>query len=116
MLVDACYDSLSSLKFFRTEKDEQKKKEMLTKFVTEILPPAFKSYIAILEKNGGGKGFIVGDSLTWADIGLAHALWGLQTRQPGILDAYPLLKSYMERITSRPNIKAWIDKRPKTDF
>jgi len=115
MLVDAFYDFMSHLRELLVEKDEQKKNEIKAKFATEILPPAFDSYTKILESNGGGKGFIVGDSVTWADLGLAHALWGLQQRQATVLDKRPLLKEYMDRILSRPNIKAWMDKRPKTE-
>lgn len=39
-------------------------KEFLLKFVTETLPPAFEKYQKLLEKNNGGKGFIVGDSVS----------------------------------------------------
>jgi len=116
MLVDACYDFMSHLSGILTEKDEHKKTEIKTKFATEIVPPAFDNYTRILEKNGGGKGFIVGDSLTWADLGLAHVLWGLQLHHAPALEKRPLLKAYMERILSRPNIKAWMSKRPVTDL
>lgn len=54
--------------------------------------------------------------MTWADLGLANSLDGLKKFKPDFLDNYPFLNEYVERIMNLPNIKAWIAKRPKTDY
>jgi len=119
MLVDAFYDLFSNMAKWRQETDEAAKVEMFKFFATETVPPVLKSITTILEKNGGS-GYLVGDKVTWADIAVAYGLQGIDQLGPAhgidVLANFPQLKSLIDRVLNLPNIKAWIDKRPVTDF
>lgn len=70
---------------------------------------------SIVEKNDGKH--LVGKTLTWADIFVAHALDNtVQVLGVSLVDDFPGLKSLCENVYSTPSIKAWVDKRPKTQF
>ena len=61
----------------------------------------FKAMAAVLEAHMQGRRFVVGDSVTVADLILAYTLdWA---NEVGLLDGLPELKSYMERMYARPN-------------
>ncbi|XP_046595218.1 uncharacterized protein LOC107225067 [Neodiprion lecontei] len=69
---------------------------------------------ATVKKNGG---YFVGGKLTAADIvfaGFSNFLSYLAGKD--ILVGYPSLKSLVDKVVSQPSIKAYIAKRPKTDF
>jgi glutathione S-transferase len=55
---------------------------------------------AVLERHMEGRQFIVGDSITVADCTTAHTLdWGNEQR---LIDDYPQLRAYLERMYARP--------------
>ncbi|GAB6028477.1 hypothetical protein CHUAL_002636 [Chamberlinius hualienensis] len=116
MIVGACVDLFNIFKPYMFETDAEKKKEIGLKLMNEHLPNYMKHFERLLTANKGGKGYFVGDKLTWADIAVATAIHPLLERVPVALDDHPLLKEFYERIYGLPNIKAWIAKRPKTDF
>jgi glutathione S-transferase len=61
----------------------------------------------ILKKNGGV--FLVGDSITYADILLAHAItWFVEELGPEILDDMPLLVGLQNGIISLADIQSFI--------
>lgn len=113
MLIDSVYDLFEGAMAWQRETDETKKAELLKHFLTETAPPVLTNYRSIIEKNGTG--YFVGDSLTWADIGLAYALDCLSKIDSSIIDAHAPLKAHIDKVLSLPNIKAWIDKRPVTE-
>ena len=54
--------------------------------------------------------------MTWADIAVAHLLSGLQDRMGSqILDETKHLAALTHDVINLPNIKKWIETRPKTD-
>ena len=54
--------------------------------------------------------------LTWADIAVAQLLSGLKDRiGANILDSTPRLATLVDTTMNLPNIKKWIETRPKTD-
>jgi len=59
-----------------------------------------------------GSGFLVGKSLTWADLVLSDFIATIQSYAPQLYDGHPEIKKYVDGIRSRPNIKKWIEKRP----
>ena len=60
----------------------------------------FKEMAAVLEKHMHGRQFVVGDRATVADFVLAYTLdWGGEAR---LLDEFPVLRAYMERMYARP--------------
>ncbi|GAB6028478.1 hypothetical protein CHUAL_002637 [Chamberlinius hualienensis] len=113
-LVDAVYDLWDHGYKIKFEQDAAKKEELTKKFLGETLPPYLSNITKILTNNGGK--FLVGDKLSWADIAVAYALSGLREKFESSLESHDTLKQFSETVLNLPNIKAWIDKRPVTDF
>jgi len=60
----------------------------------------FKEMAAVLERHLQGRQFVVGDRVTVADFVTAYTLdWG---GEAGLLDGFPGLRTYMERMYARP--------------
>merc|ERR1712062_482645 len=55
----------------------------------------------------------VGNSLTWAD---THVFMYISDLEPAALEKFPKLTALKERVGNVPNIKAWVESRPKTDL
>jgi glutathione S-transferase len=96
------------------ETDTDKKKAILDKLVTEKIPPLLDLYQKFLEQNGGE--FYVGKKLTQIDI-FNMCVFGFIKHvltPPETFSKYPQLDQFYERIANLPNIKKWIETRPKT--
>ncbi|XP_027712148.1 glutathione S-transferase P-like [Vombatus ursinus] len=72
------------------------------------LPAQLKPFETLLKQNQGGKAFIVGDQISFVDYNLLDLLLIHQTLAPGCLDTFPLLSAYVARLSSRPNLKAFL--------
>ncbi|WP_027997892.1 glutathione S-transferase family protein [Sinorhizobium arboris] len=60
----------------------------------------FAAMAAVLERHMDGREFIVGDRITIADCVTAYVLdWG---NENGLIDGFPSLKAYLERMYARP--------------
>jgi glutathione S-transferase len=61
----------------------------------------FTAMAGVLQEHLKGRPYLVGDSVTVGDFVLAYTLdWANEVR---LLDGYPQLKAYMERMYARPN-------------
>ncbi|KVR01813.1 glutathione S-transferase family protein [Burkholderia ubonensis] len=61
----------------------------------------FVNMAAILDRHLDGRAFIVGDSLTVADCVTAYLIdWANELK---LIDAFPQLQAYLERLYARPN-------------
>ncbi|XP_012786104.1 glutathione S-transferase P [Ochotona princeps] len=74
----------------------------------KALPGHLKPFETLLSQNQGGKSFIVGDQISFADYNLLDLLLTHQVLAPSCLDAFPLLKAYVARLVARPKIKAFL--------
>lgn len=93
------------------EQKEPKMKEVVKKNKTRFLD-VFESIV----KSNGGK-HLVGSSITWADIYLTYALQHFPTLiGVELVKGYPYLENMVVEVTSFPNIKAWLVKRPQTKY
>eukprot|EP01100_Stratorugosa_tubuloviscum_P002340 TRINITY_DN1546_c0_g4_i1.p1 TRINITY_DN1546_c0_g4~~TRINITY_DN1546_c0_g4_i1.p1 ORF type:complete len:215 (+),score=95.43 TRINITY_DN1546_c0_g4_i1:84-728(+) len=97
-----------------------KRDELMAKYAREDLPKWLTYFETYFKKNNNNnnnneESFFVGNSLTWIDIAVYDFLF-LVNRFPGVIDNFLLLKSFKERIESRPKIAAWIAKRPVTEL
>uniref|UniRef100_A0A9J2P7J0 glutathione transferase n=1 Tax=Ascaris lumbricoides TaxID=6252 RepID=A0A9J2P7J0_ASCLU len=85
---------------------------------TETIAPARDAFLRplgqFLEK--ANSGYVVGNSVSWADLIITEYLATCQSLIPGFLDCCPNIEAYVKRIRNLPNIKKWIEERPKTDF
>ena len=52
--------------------------------------------------------------MTWADIALAAMLDRVMLHHAEALENFPTLKDHMIKINESPNIKTWMENRPKT--
>ncbi len=74
--------------------------------------PIFEKY---LEDNGTG--WFVGKQMTWLDIFAGEFFDKFTTfGDATTLDNYPKLKQLVERVHAQPNIKKYIEQRPKTMY
>ena len=94
------------------EKDEEKKKELLKNFKSEVAPK-FLGKLNELANNDSS--FLWGNKPTWADFilfaileprGFCNAL-GRED-----LSSYPALEKFVSTISALPNIVKWIKERP----
>ncbi|XP_055034319.1 glutathione S-transferase P-like [Misgurnus anguillicaudatus] len=70
------------------------------------LPESLGRLEKILSSNKGG--FLVGAQISFADYLLLALLLYHQVLSPSCLDSFPTLKSYLDKISSRPNLKAYM--------
>ncbi|EDV25616.1 expressed hypothetical protein [Trichoplax adhaerens] len=110
-------DAMTKIIGVHFEADETKKAEKQKDFSENFLP----SWLSAVEKvyKEGGTSFFVGDSLTLADIYFLIACETLQVFSQGSKDIFksaPALDELFDRIANIPQIKAWREKRPKTQF
>ncbi|XP_071948395.1 S-crystallin 4-like [Antedon mediterranea] len=117
--VDTVTNALSEImdlvyKFIFT-KEEGPKAEAKTKASAKIA-----SYGAALEENlkqnNGGKGYLVGKSITLADIAFFNAFSEIAAMDDKALDNLPLLKALLARVGTDKKIAKWVETRPKTQF
>lgn len=74
----------------------------------KALPGHLKPFETLLSQNQGGKAFIVGDQISFADYNLLDLLLIHRILAPGCLDSFPLLSAYVARLSARPKIKAFL--------
>nr|QUF59406.1 glutathione S-transferase GSTS6/7-4 [Brachionus angularis] len=67
-----------------------------------------------LEINGNG--YLVGNSLSWADLYLSQMTDFLFNRKSELLSNYPRIKALDDRVRSFSRIADWLRRRPVTDF
>ncbi|CAH2321475.1 glutathione S-transferase P [Pelobates cultripes] len=67
-----------------------------------------KHFESFLSQNNNGKGFLVGNEISFADYNLLDLLRNHLVLAPGCLAEFPLLCAYVERISSRPRIQAFL--------
>ena len=104
-IVDIIQDLYNAwLKFFLA-----KDQAALKNFHDVTLP----TNLGMLEKkliSRGGQ-FMVGNALSWADL---HVFWYLGDLDNSAISKFPKLVNLCARVGSLPNMKAWVDSRPKT--
>lgn len=98
------------------ESDEGKKAELKKVFLEGQVPNYFSKFEKILEKSGGD--FLLGAKYSWADLFIAHNLaFFEETVDPGVVSgAYPKLRKFKEGVFNIPEIKKWVQERPKTNM
>ncbi|CAG9539663.1 unnamed protein product [Cercopithifilaria johnstoni] len=88
-----------------TEKDE-----MFKKLVKETIAPFMQRYEQFLLNSRSP--YFVGNKISLADIAVFNMLNYFQE----LRTHYPKLAEFADKIGQMPRIKAWIDKRPNTNF
>jgi len=116
--VDAIRDFGNEFRALMSCEDEAKKGELVKKLREVTVPFTLGKFEKILqtqEKTHGSK-WLVGKSVTWADVVVAHFLTLMETRMKMPLVAgFPTLKRMMDDFYAIKEIKEWIAVRPATE-
>ncbi|XP_011265517.1 glutathione S-transferase-like [Camponotus floridanus] len=117
MEIDATVDSIEDIReivgAYYKEKDPTLK-EKLKEVTLEKLSFYLDKFETQVKKNGG---YFVNGKLSWADL-----LWATFSETVSLFTTedlnkdHPELKKLVEKVRALPNIKAYIEKRPKTQF
>lgn len=116
MMVDCVMDPTHQLGIVWTAKDEDKQSAG-KKFNTEFVVPAFSKLEALYKKKGG-KGWLVGDKLSLADLTLTtmgNVCEHFSMGEP-LWSKFPLLHAIKKNVEAEPRIAEWIKTRPQTPF
>ncbi|XP_046402835.1 glutathione S-transferase-like [Ischnura elegans] len=114
IVVDTFSDFRSQMTSWFREKDEAIKEKKRGPLINETVPFYMERFEKELEKNNG---YFVRGKLTWADFYVAAVVEVMEDMcKISCLDKYPNIKAHKEKIENIPQIKAYIEKRPKTPF
>ncbi|KHJ90794.1 glutathione S-transferase protein [Oesophagostomum dentatum] len=88
------------------------------KLKKELVLPARDKFLGFITKflKNNKSGFLVGDSVTWADLLIAEHSSDMSHRIPEFLNGFPEVKAHMEKVRSIPKLKKWIESRPASTF
>ncbi|CAB3402985.1 unnamed protein product [Caenorhabditis bovis] len=116
--VDLFKDFMNALRAVVIPMRNGKPAEEIEKIRNEVYKPAEEAYFGNLKKflAKSKSGFLVGDSVTFADLIIADNLFTLQENKFNDLVNEPELINYQKKIYSLPKLKEWIEKRPVTLF
>merc|ERR1711874_511375 len=107
-VVDVIQDLINAWVKLYFAKDE----EGLKKFADVTLQTALTQLEKKLTARGGQ--YFVGNNLTWADLHVF--MYATDAVDKAVLAKFPKLANLTERVGNVPNIKAWVESRPKTDL
>jgi len=105
------YGKFIQIQFYTRE--EEAKAEAKAKFVKETLPGQLGYFDAIAAKNKS-HAFFVGDKLSYADLTFFDFVGHIKD-WPGVTEAiaaHPHVKAVLDKITSTPNIKHYLESSP----
>ncbi|OWF40796.1 S-crystallin SL11-like [Mizuhopecten yessoensis] len=96
------------------EKDDAKKAELLKTHTEKTIP----EFVTKMEKkvSANKSGFLAGSACSLADLALFDIMDGMSMKYDNVFASGPKVKAHMEKIAALPKIKAYLAKRPKTDF
>lgn len=118
VVLDSIVDMRTQLYNIHTEiqkANKTKKDELERKIRNEVLP-RFLSIFNGIAKDNDKKAYLVSDSLTVADLALYDAFSMILQKFNNVLDLAPNLKVKFQKVASNSKLKAWVEKRPKTEF
>ncbi|XP_040203683.1 uncharacterized protein LOC120935696 [Rana temporaria] len=114
MYVDGISD-LSTLMLsmpFQKEEEKQKQRDL-------IKQRALNRYFPVFEKALANKKYLVGDELSFADVGLVEAILAVEEVHPNILQDFSNLQAFKARMIAIPTIKKFLEpgsqKKPIAD-
>ena len=111
-IIYALQDAINAGYSVLHEKVEEKKWELAKKLEQETVPTVLGQIEKRLVSRGGQ--FLVGNTLSWADIQTFFFCSELIDQK--VLKKTPRLANLARRVGDFPNIKAWVETRPKNPF
>lgn len=85
------------------------------KLYKEALLPAVEKHFPVLENllKKSGTGFF-GSSVSWVDFLIAEGLYSFYTMHPETFEQYPELVKLISKVHNLPELKEYVETRPKT--
>ncbi|KHJ90471.1 glutathione S-transferase protein [Oesophagostomum dentatum] len=90
----------------------------MKKLVKEVFFPARDKFFGFMEKflRKSQSGYLVGDSLTFADLYLAECSSEFAKKIPETYDGFSKVKAHADLVRSIPALQKWLEIRPQTSF
>lgn len=89
-------------------------------FRAERVPKFLRWFETVMERNGPRSGWLVGDSLSYADLSLFQMVGGLSYAFPvlmkQVLADYPRVAELHERVSGQPNVAAYLKSERRIPF
>nr|QUF59401.1 glutathione S-transferase GSTS4-2 [Brachionus angularis] len=114
MYGDQVTDVMNEFAKTVTEKDENKKKQIMQNVQNEVMPNNLKLFEARIAESRSG--YLVPSGLTWADLYLFNLLEMLGDKKDQVLQMFPNIKKLDENIRANPRIAAYLAKRQPSPF
>lgn len=95
------------------EVDEAKKKQLEAKVANESVPGVLKMFEERLAKSTSG--LLLNSGLCYTDLFLLNVLDFMTDKHDQIFTYFPHVKNLYNKVTTIPNLAAYLAKRPKTD-
>ncbi|NP_001165918.1 glutathione S-transferase S2 [Nasonia vitripennis] len=116
--IDAAVDTINDMRVKITSPHYEKVAEAKAQKIEQakqVVPFILERLEEQVKRNGG---YFVGGKLTWADLYFVSLLdmFNFRSGEVDILKNKPHLKALEQKVLQLPNIKAWVEKRPKSDF
>ncbi|XP_043273317.1 uncharacterized protein [Venturia canescens] len=112
--VDTIHDLRSKIGAYHYEANEEIKESKYGPLTKEIIPFYTERLDAQVKKNGG---YLVGGKLTWADLTFVALLDYINFMTKfDITEKHENLQALVKKVLQLPSIKAWVEKRPKSDY
>ena len=96
--------------YYEDQKPEARRRAQ--EFLASRLPKYFGYFERVIERNRAGRGWTVGNSLTYVDLSMAQIAAGLQYAFPrsaaGALRSHPRIAQLHDRVFARPRIKRYV--------
>ncbi|BFZ09088.1 hypothetical protein BsWGS_12127 [Bradybaena similaris] len=96
------------------ESDPAKKAELLKNLKEIEIPKYFNFFETLLKESGTG--YVVGNSLTLADLVFYDVVFNLTSRKVASTEEFPLLQAHSKWVESNDKIKAYLATRKQTEF
>lgn len=112
-LAETTRDLFEPLVAIHHEKDEERQKKLKDQYLNVTLKTVLERFEKYAEQTSG---FLVGDSLTYADLALFDTLFLISNALgTNVAEPYPHVNKLCKAVEENPKIAAWIAKRPKSE-
>lgn len=116
VVLDTILDLREAMIQVHFEKDEARKGTLATKLKEQTVPNTLKCLESMIAANKCKDGFIVGKSLSVADLAIYDGLENLVAMHADALDSFKCVKALREKVAALPRISKYLKERPKTEF
>merc|ERR1712025_202802 len=110
--IDEIIDAINDMAQAGAKAFFAKDEAAMKKVATETIPAGLANIEKRLESRGGQ--FLVGNAFSWADLHVFDFCLNLPDKS--CLEKVPKIKDLSERVSKIPNIKCWVESRPKTNL